>query len=250
MKISIITAVFNRRSVILDAITSIKAQIYTNIEHIVVDGASTDGTVEILRPLTGDKMLLISEPDKGIYDAINKGICISSGEVIGLLHSDDFFVDSWVLSDVAKVFEDKSVSAVFGDLEYVSIDNKNHVVRYWKAGEFKKSKLKFGWMPPHPALFLRRNVFEESGFYDVNLHISADYDAILRYFQNPSLISVYIPRVLVRMRLGGQSNQSFKRVATKMKEDYGSIVRNGIGGIWVLIFKNLRKINQFIQRGN
>jgi glycosyltransferase len=250
MKISIITAVFNRRSVILDAITSIQIQFYSNVEHIVVDGVSTDGTVEILKPLIGDKLLFISEPDRGIYDAINKGISISSGEVIGLLHSDDFFVDSRVLSDVAKAFEDKSVNAVFGDLEYVSKDNKNHVVRYWRAGEFKTSKLKFGWMPPHPALFLRRNVFEESGVYDTELQISADYDAILRYFQNPSLNSVYIPRVLVRMRLGGQSNQSFKRVATKMREDYDALVRNGIGGAWVLIFKNLRKINQFIQRGN
>jgi glycosyltransferase len=248
MKISIITAVFNRSSIILDAITSIKMQSYSNIEHIVVDGASTDGTVEIIKPLISSRLILVSEPDDGIYDAINKGITISSGEVIGLLHSDDFFADSQVLTDVAKAFEDKSVSAVFGDLEYVSAINKNCVIRYWRSGNFNKTKLKLGWMPPHPTLFLRRDFFEKYGPYDDTLEVSADYDAILRFFQSPIMKAIYIPRVLVRMRLGGESNRNLERVFVKMKEDYVALVRNNVGGMGALFCKNLRKIHQFFQR--
>lgn len=163
MKISIVTAVFNRADCISDALESLQNQTHPQIEHVVIDGASTDGTLELLRGRLGSQAVLVSEPDNGIYDALNKGFAKATGEVIGLLHSDDFFADNQVLADVAKVFNDEAVHAVYGDLQYVSKANTNKVIRHWTAGECSRSHLEWGWMPPHPTLFLRRSVIERWG---------------------------------------------------------------------------------------
>lgn len=246
MKISIITAVLNRDQTIFDALKSVQSQNYPFIEHILIDGVSSDQTLQIITKNASLNTILISEPDRGIYDAINKGICISTGEIIGLLHSDDIFSDEFVLQDVVKAFTDPRVDAVYGDLEYVSEFSLEKVIRYWRSGVFRKKNLLWGWMPPHPTLFLRRRVFESLGVYDINYKISADYDAILRYFFSGEIVSTYIPRVFVRMRLGGESNKSLSRIYLKMKEDYRAIRSNKVGGLGCLIFKNLGKVPQFL----
>lgn len=251
MKVSIITAVFNRANSIYDALCSVQSQTWSNVEHILVDGASSDGTLQILqanlKAYSGSSYnsLLFSEPDYGIYDAINKGLTRSSGEIIGLLHSDDLFADTEVLASVAIAFEDNSVDAVYSDLDYVSKSNTQKIIRRWRPGHYSPVKLSYGWMPPHPTLFLRRTVIDRLGGYDTFYRISADYDAILRYFGKGRIKSVYIPRVLVKMRMGGESNRTLERICLKTREDYLALRRNGVGGIGALICKNVSKIGQF-----
>lgn len=245
LKISIITAVFNRADLIAGAMKNIDMQKYKNIEHIVIDGNSIDGTKNIIQKLLKKYTVFISEPDDGIYFALNKGLKISSGEVIGFLHSDDFFSDENVLADVAMLFSDPLVDAVYGDLDYVSKKDTGHVVRHWRSGNYLTSSILDGWMPPHPALFLRRRVIEKWGVFDTRFRIAADYEAILRYFVKGKINSVYIPRVLVKMRIGGISNNSLINILHKIREDYMALKLNGVGGVRTLIFKNLSKVGQF-----
>jgi len=251
MKISIITAVFNRTDSIADALRSVQAQSWHNVEHVVVDGASTDGTLLVLQTCldvparTGYQALWTSEPDRGIYDALNKGLARATGDVIGLMHSDDFFADHEVLASVATAFADPAVDAVYGDLDYVAKADTSNIVRLWRSGEYSPAKLAHGWMPPHPTLFLRRRVIERWGGFDTNFRIAADYDAILRYFGQGKIQPAYIPRVLVKMRLGGESNRSLGRIWLKTREDYTALRRNGVGGLGALIWKNVSKVGQF-----
>lgn len=245
MKISIVTAVYNRAGVISQALESMKMQSWANVEHIIIDGVSTDGTIEILKPLESENCILVSEPDSGIYDALNKGFARATGDIIGLLHSDDFFADSQVLESVAEVFSNTSVDAVYGDLDYVDRNNESRTIRRWRPGEYHRSKLSFGWMPPHPTLFLRREVIERWGAFDNEFRIAGDYDAILRYFGKGGIDAAYIPRVLVKMRTGGESNRSIARIVSKTVEDYRALRRNRIGGLGALAYKNLSKVKQF-----
>ena len=245
MKISIITAVFNRVNYIAHALTSLQCQTHTDFEHIVIDGASTDGTVDILKERLGDRSLLISEPDHGIYDALNKGLIHTSGEIIGILHSDDFFADETVLEKVAKAFSNPLIDAVYGDLDYVSKLDKDKVIRRWHPGEYSDKRLSFGWMPPHPTVFLRRRVIEQWGNFDTQFRISSDYDAMLRYFGKGKIYSKYIPYTFVRMRVGGESNRSLRHIWLKTREDYKALRRNRVGGVRALVWKNLSKLNQF-----
>src|SRR5579863_3274148 len=245
MQISVITAVYNRVDTIETALTSIERQTYGNIDHIIIDGGSDDGTLDVINAQDRPGLRLISEPDNGIYDAINKGIKLSIGEVIGLVHSDDILANETVLAKVAAAFADPSVDAVYGDLEYVSGSDPDKVIRRWRAGEFQPAKLRRGWMPPHPALFVRRSFMERHDIYNTSYRIAADYDAILRWFGQKGIRTVYIPEVLVQMRLGGESNRSLGRILLKSSEDYRALRTNGVGGLGALMFKNLSKIPQF-----
>ncbi len=245
MRISVLTAVFNRVGSIAQAVKSVQSQTYNDVEHVVIDGASTDGTLEILHTCLAPNSVLVSESDLGIYDALNKGFARASGEIIGMMHSDDFFADSQVLADVAMAFADPTVDAVYGDIEYVAKNDIHRVIRYWRAGEFDLKKLSWGWMPPHPSLFLRRRVIEQWGGFDTRFRIAADYDAILRYFGKGRIKALYIPRLLVKMRMGGESNGSLYRIMLKSVEDYQALRRNGVGGIGALTVKNMSKIKQF-----
>ena len=237
--------VCNRVSFIGQALESIKDQSYPLIEQVVIDGASTDGTLKVLNEFLDDKSLLVSEPDQGIYDALNKGLSLTNGEIIGILHSDDFFADNQVLKDVAEAFSNQSVDAVYGDLAYVNRDNTDRVIRYWHAGEFHPKKLEQGWMPPHPTLFFHRRMLERCGGYDTQYKISADYDLILRYFNQRGFRAAYLPRMIVKMRIGGMSNKSLAKIWQKSLEDFKVLKKNKIGGLGTLIWKNLRKIEQF-----
>ena len=247
MKISIITATFNSAASIIDAISSVEKQSYNLIEHIIIDGASKDETIQLIKQMPNRVFKLISEPDKGIYDALNKGIKLATGDVIGVLHSDDEFYELDVLEKVMNIFQTTTADIVYGDLVYVDKKKSNKIIRYWTNKPFKFLMLNFGWMPPHPATFVKKEVFEKHGVYDASLKIAADYDFLLRIFKDPDLQKVHLPSILIRMRLGGASNKNLKNIFLKMKEDYLVLKRNKLGGLFALFFKNIRKLSQFIK---
>ena len=246
MKISIITAVYNNKNSILDAVRAVQSQTYTDIEHIIIDGGSTDGTIELITSLSHQPSLFVSEPDSGIYDALNKGISLATGDVIGFMHSDDIFASNAIIAMIADQFANPLVDAVYGNLQYVSKDDPSKVIRYWKSSPFCLKQLYRGWMPPHPTVYLRREVYETYGLFDTSFRIAADYEFMLRIFRDNSRCSVYIPEVFVKMRVGGESN-SVKNYIRKWKEDYRALQRNNIGGIGVLAIKNLSKLKQFLK---
>lgn len=242
---SIITACFNSERTIGDAIASLKGQTWPGIEHVVIDGASRDATVAIARERLSPNDVLISEPDQGIFDALNKGLARASGDVIGFLNSDDLLADEHVLAKVADCFESDAVGAVYGDLQYVSASDPSHVIRHWRSGDFQRPKLRRGWMPPHPTFFMRRELYQTLGGFDASFRIAGDYEALLRYLSHEALTIRYIPDVLVRMRLGGASNGSLKAILNKSREDVRAMRKNGINPLLALPWKNLSKLPQF-----
>lgn len=248
MKVSIITAVRNGIGTIAGALASVQQQEYPDIEHVLVDGASTDGTSDFLLSLSGHNRTVVSEPDLGIYDALNKGMRRSTGEVIGVLHADDFFTSPAVITKVANALLQEHADLVYGDLQYVSRHDPSRVVRFWKSGEFRRTGLCRGWMPPHPTVFMRRRLLELTGEYDSSFRIAADYDFLLRVLMRRDVRCTYLPEVLVSMRLGGASNGTMKGIIRKSREDLRAIRRNGVGGIPTLIAKNVRKLPQFLRR--
>lgn len=247
-KISVITAVYNRVDTISDALASVAGQDYGEVEHIIQDGGSDDGTLDILVNHQGPQVRLTSARDHGIYDAINRGMARATGDIVGLLHSDDFFADPGVLSRVAAAFADPDVDCVYGDLQYVSAGDTTRVIRHWISGPYSRHKLTRGWMPPHPTFYIRRSLLERHGNYDTGFQIAADYDAMLRWLWRHKLRPAYIPGVMVKMRMGGDSNRSLGRILRKSREDYRALRRNGVGGIGALALKNLSKIDQFRPR--
>ncbi len=247
MRFSIVTVCRDRASTIGEAMQSLARQSYRGYEHVVVDGGSTDGTLAVIAAHADRRTRLVSGPDNGIYDALNKGYERASGDVIGILHSDDVLASRLVLARVARAFADPNVDAVYGDLLYVRASRPTQVVRTWRAGPFAPRALHRGWMPPHPTLFLRRRVIERMGGYDTNFRIAADYDAILRYFRSEGFRAAYVPEVLVKMRLGGASNGSLSRILLKSREDLRAMRRHQVGGPGTLLAKNASKLGQFFR---
>ena len=248
LKISIVTATYNREKTIADAVNSLRRQCHGEYEHLIQDGGSTDSTLDIVNRMADERTRLVSESDTGIYDALNRGIRRASGDIIGLIHSDDFFASDSVLEKIATSFADPEIDGIYGDLQYVSASDPGRVVRHWRAGPYSPELLKRGWMPPHPTLYLRREVFERWGYYDTSYQIAADYEAMLRWLVHGKIRLAYIPEVLVKMRVGGESNRSLGRILRKSREDYRAIRSNGVGGLGTLIAKNTRKLGQFIHR--
>ncbi|RFF29583.1 glycosyltransferase family 2 protein [Wenzhouxiangella sediminis] len=248
MKISVITATYNSAATIDECLGSIAAQDWQDVEHIVIDGGSTDGTLEVLER-TGSRIAqLVSEPDDGIYDALNKGIGLASGDVVGFLHADDVLASDDVLSRIARDFEGGNFGGVYGDLQYVRNDDSGAIVRHWEAGSFSSSRLRWGWMPPHPALYVRREWYERLGAFNTRFRIAADYLCMLKLFSHPEFQAAYLPDVLVRMRVGGASNRSLKNIIRKSREDLEALRATGVGawgGYGALAWKNLSKIKQF-----
>ncbi len=245
MKISIITVVYNNKETIENAIDSVLSQTYKNIEYIVVDAASTDKSIDIIKSY-GDKItIFISERDSGIYDGLNKGISLATGDVIGFLNSDDILKDRFVIEKIAKAFQESGTDSVYGDLTYISKNDPTHTVRYWKSHQYNIKKLKMGWMPPHPTFYVKKNIYEKFGNFNTDLKISADYDLILRFLGNAKITTHYIPEILVKMRVGGESNKSIKNIIQKSREDLQAMRLNNIGSIYSLCMKNISKIPQF-----
>lgn len=245
LKISVITAVFNNHVTVAEALDSALNQVNVEVELLVIDGGSTDGTLDILYRYADRLSVLVSEPDKGIYDALNKGIQRASGDLVGFLHSDDLFGDDEALSRIANTFSDTEVDAVYGDLVYVNKDKPDKVIRFWRAGDYSPDLLQRGWMPPHPTFYVRRSCYERLGGFDTSYRIAADYDCMLRFLRRGQLNCRYIPQVQVKMRLGGVSNRSLKNLLRKSMEDYRALRVNQVGGIGALLFKNFQKLPQF-----
>lgn len=247
-RISVITVCFNSADTIRYTLESIRNQTYSNIEHIIVDGASTDNTLKIVRSFPHVSKI-ISEKDKGIYDAMNKGIQHASGDIIGILNSDDVYADNDVLNIVAGLFDATDSDTLYGDLQYVHDKNINRILRYWKSGEFHLSKFKYGWMPPHPTFFVKKEVYNRAGLFDTTLKTAADYEFMLRILYKHQFSSAYVPKVLVKMATGGASNVSFKGRLKANKEDRKAWQINGLRPyFFTLYLKPARKIFQFINK--
>jgi glycosyltransferase len=257
LKFTILTASLNPGPVLLDCLNSVSDQIVPKgvfVEHCVLDGGSSDGTHAVLRDWAGDDPMRRYQirPDGGFYEALNSGIQETQGEIVGILNADDFYFDRQVLCRVAGVFEDPAVSGVYGDLVYISAgDDRNRfqIRRYWKAGTFQRSAFRHGWMPPHPTLFVRRGVYEESGGFRKTFGTAADYEWMLRAIYKADRCLVYLPHVLVAMRAGGMSNQSIRARLLANRNDRRAWSENSIPALpWTFLMKPLRKIPQWWQR--
>ncbi|EOV8088228.1 MULTISPECIES: glycosyltransferase family 2 protein [unclassified Providencia] len=248
MKISIITATYNSSKTIIDTILSLEKQTYSNIEYIIVDGASSDNTLDIIKKYSTKISTIISEPDKGIYDALNKGIMASTGDIVGFLHSDDVFAYPNAIEDLVSTLVNDKSQAIYADLEYVSKENTENVVRRWVSGSYKHENLKKGWMPPHPTFFMKKELYKEHGVFDLNFKISADYDSLLRYLWLHNISVSYLPKVVTKMRVGGESNRSFLNILRKTKEDILALRKNNIFWVYPLFMKNISKLPQFIKK--
>lgn len=213
MKISVITVVYNNDKTIREAINSVLSQNYHEIEYIIIDGASKDNTVMIIMEYQSQITKFVSETDSGLYDAMNKGVRLATGDVIGILNSDDIYEDKNVISDVMDEFKnDEKLDLVYGDLVYVKKDDTNKVIRNWRSIKYYSDFFEDGNVPPHPSLFVKTKVFKEAGLFNLDFRLAADYEFMLRIFKKHSFISKYINRVIIRMRLGGATNQSFKNI--------------------------------------
>lgn len=248
MKVSIITATYNSASTVLDTLQSLNQQTYADIEYIVVDGGSKDDTVSVIKQHCSRVSKIVSEPDQGIYDALNKGIELATGDIVGFLHSDDLFAYPDAVKDLVEMLQSSNAQAVYADLEYVAKNDTNKVIRKWISGNYQSNKLCRGWMPPHPTFFMKRELYQRLGRFDLSLNIAADYDSLLRYLWSNQVQAVYLPKVVTKMRVGGASNRSLKNIIEKTKEDIQALKNNGIFWPTAVFFKNISKIPQFIKR--
>jgi glycosyltransferase involved in cell wall biosynthesis len=223
---------------------------YQNIEPIVIDGASTDGTIDIIKeyePKFNGRMKWISEPDNGIYDAMNKGIKMATGNIIGTLNSDDFYINQCVVTDIVNHFYQHDCEAVYGDLLYVYKENVNKIYRYWKSGKYKPNLFKWGWMPPHPTFFCKKVVYEKHGLFNLDFKSAADYEFMLRVVHKEKIKVSYLHQIIVTMRLGGKSNESLKNRLIGHKEDRKAWKINNINpSLFTFLLKPIRKIPQFL----
>ena len=249
MKVSVITAVFNSKQHIGDCIKSVVSQTYPDIEHIIIDGGSTDGTVDIIKNYREGISRWISEPDKGLYDALNKGIRLATGDVIGFLHADDIYADASVIGKVAAAMSRSNADSCYGDLLYVDKNNPERIIRYWKSRPYEKGMFGRGWMPPHPTFFVRKEIYERYGSFNTDFRIASDYELMLRFLEKEKISTWYIPEVLIKMRTGGASNRSLKNMVIKTTEDYKAWRVNHLRKkFYTIPFKNLSKIPQFFVR--
>ena len=249
-KISIITVCFNSVKTIADTLRSVREQTYENIEHIVIDGGSKDGTLDVIAREGTHVARLVSERDRGIYDAMNKGIALATGEIIGFINADDFYASVDAIQRVAEVFRHPCVDACYGDLCYVRPVDTKAVVRYWRAAEFKPGAFTAGWCPPHPTFFVRRQVYERFGNFDLSYRIAADVDLMIRFLEVQHVRVKYLPHVLVRMRMGGTTNRSLRNIARQNSEILRALKKNGFEAnpLGFIGRKIISRGRQFIER--
>jgi len=227
MKISVITVAYNSGKTIKDALDAVATQSYRDYEHLIIDGASKDDTVKIAHSHPNPNIRVISQPDEGIYDAMNKGLIQATGEVVGFLNSDDFYADCLVLEKVAEAFHDPTVDACYADLEYVTPD-KSRVVRYWKSRPFITGDFANGWCPAHPTFYVRKSAIEQFGLFDRSFKMGADVEFMMRYLERCNVHAVYIPYTLVRMRIGGTSNKSWTNIFRQNRDILNALRKNGV----------------------
>ena len=249
MRISIITVCLNSADTIRDALESVARQTFQEIEHIVVDGVSTDGTQDLVSAFMPKVARLISEPDRGLYDAMNKGMAAATGDIIGYLNSDDVYADSDVLQKVVRVFADGSADACYGDLVYVQQNDMSRVVRYWRSRPYSPGLIERGWMPAHPTFFVRRPIFQKLGGFDIRYRYQSDYELMVRLFLKEGISAIYIPEVLVRMRTGGHTNRSIRNIVKGNLEAYRACRENGVKVSPLFIFQKMAsRLPQFFLR--
>ena len=247
MKISVITVCFNSAETLRDNLESVKNQTYQNIEHIIIDGGSSDNTLEILDNFKND-LVVVSEKDSGIYNAMNKGISLASGEIIGFLNSDDYFYSDDVVKEYADGFSSLSNKIIFGDLQFVSKENEARI-RSWISSTFSEEKINFGWIPPHPTFYARKELFENYGGFDESLRFAADYDLMIRFLKEFPENNLYLKGYKVKMRYGGETTKNFTNIFLGNKEILFSLKKNGFKvGPFFLIKKFIYKISQFFTR--
>ncbi len=248
MKITLLTTTFNSSATVRDTLESVRLQDHPDIEHIIVDGGSRDNTLEIVATYPHVHHV-ISEPDNGLYDAMNKGIRMATGDVIGIINSDDFYAHSQILSQVAALLQQTGADSLYGDLEYVSPVNLKQVVRRWKSRPYQQNLFLRGWMPPHPTFFVRREVYNKYGVFNTNLRFSADYELMLRFLYQNRISACYLPQVLVHMRTGGLSNASLRNRLQANREDRQAWKINGLQpSFYTLWLKPMSKVMQFMLR--
>lgn len=246
--VSIVTATYNSEKTIRDTLVSVASQDYPHIEHIIVDGLSTDNTLSIVREFP-HVARIISEKDAGIYDAMNKGIMASTGDIVGCLNSDDFYVSDKVLTMVAERLMADKADSLYGDLVYVHPQQTNKILRTWIAGKFHPRKFLFGWMPPHPTFFVRREVYHRLGLFNTSLKSAADYELMLRFLYKAGISVSYLPKVLVKMRAGGMSNASFRnRIKANLEDRQAWRVNQIRPYFYTTLLKPLRKLNQYVRK--
>lgn len=246
MKVSIITATYNSAATIADTVRSLESQTHKDIEYIIIDGASKDDTLDIIRENCTRVATLVSEPDKGIYDALNKGITLSTGDIVGFLHSDDMLAYPDAIKDLVATISKDNADCVYADLNYVDKINPDKVIRHWVSGEFSVDKITWGWMPPHPTFYMKRKCYQEMGSFDLRYKIAADYDSVVRYLKSKNLKASYLKAVLVKMRVGGASNNAPVNFIKKLSEEYLILKRNKVNFLCAMIFKRLSKIGQYL----
>ena len=248
MKFSIITVSYNSSDTIEDTIYSVSGQNHSDIEYLIIDGASTDGTMDIIESLKDKIDVLVSEADRGIYHAMNKGIEKARGDVIGILNSDDIYSDEFVLRDVAKLF-DIEIDAVYADLVYVERNDTSKIKRKWTSGDYFLGDFRKGWMPPHPTFFVRKSIYDKYGTFNLDFTSAADYELMLRFIHKHQIKIAYLPRVIIKMRMGGQSNVTLKNRLKANKEDRKAWEINGLKpGKFTFIRKPLSKLGQFFKK--
>ena len=247
MKLSIITVVYNNERTITDAIESVLGQTYKNIEYIVVDGNSTDGTLERIEPYRGNIHHFVSERDNGIYDAMNKGLALATGDVIGILNSDDVYADPEILERIMSAFkQDPKLDLIYGDLVYVKPDNLSNIVRYWQSAPYYERFFADGHVPPHPSLFVKNKVYQRAGFFNITMQLAADYELMLRVFKKYDFKSKYIASVFVKMRLGGSTNKNWKNIIKGNKEILKAWKINNLSvPILLMPYRIIKRLAQF-----
>lgn len=227
-RISVITVCRNSESTIRSTLESVAGQSYGNVEHIVVDGYSTDNTLEIVHGWSDHRIRLISEPDDGIYHAMNKGLALATGDIVGFLNSDDIYADATVLEQIAAVFQDQNAEVCYADLVYVKRDNLDGVVRYWRSSNFQQGAFARGWCPAHPTFYARRSVYQRVGHFDQSYKLAADADLMIRFLEKDKATAVYVPKIWVKMRVGGQTNLSIGNIIRQNQEILSSLKRHDI----------------------
>jgi glycosyltransferase involved in cell wall biosynthesis len=249
IKVSIITVCYNSSETIEDTIRSVASQTYSNIEYIIIDGASKDDTVEIIKRNVSVVSKWISEKDSGIYDAMNKGVAMATGNIIGILNADDVFANERVVENIVKNFEDTTIDAVYADLKYVKKDDLQKVIRYWKSGTYKHGKFLYGWMPPHPTLYVKKEVYTKYGSYRLDMPSAADYEFMLRVIHINKIKLAYFPEVAILMREGGLSNSSIKHRIKANRDDKRAWSLNNVKPrFYTLMLKPLLKVFQFVTK--
>lgn len=250
MKVSVITVCYNSEKTIASTLDSIASQTHDNIEHVIVDGGSTDGTISIVKQKLRDGDVFVSEPDEGLYDAMNKGVDLATGDIVGVLNSDDFYESDDAVATVVEMFRrTPEADLVFGDVVFVSPDNLNKVIRLYRAAHFRPWKLRFGWMPPHPATFVRKTAYDRVGKYRLDMRIAADYDMFVRWLLVAGLKWQYLDRVLVRMRAGGVSTSGIRSSIRLNREIVRACRDNGVYTNLLLVLSKIPfKLLELVRR--